>query len=152
MKNHIAENLRDLRRRHRMTLEGVAERLAVSRQAVSKWESGETVPDLDNCAALAQLFQVSLDDLVHFDPQAVGAEVPPKGKHMFGLVTVGDRGQIVIPKQARDLFNIKPGDALLVLGDEALETRGLALVDPDLFMAHVKEGQRVLREKGGRGV
>ena len=130
MKNHIAENLRDLRRRHRMTLEGVAERL-------------------DNCAALARLFHVSLDDLVHFDPQAAGVQVPPKGKHMFGLVTVGDRGQIVIPKQARALFRIKPGDALLVLEDEALETRGLALVDPDLFMAHVKEGQRALGEKGG---
>ena len=130
MINHIAENLRDLRRRHRMTLEEVAERLEVTRQAVSRWEGGESVPDLDNCAALARLFQVSLDDLVHFDPQAVGVQVPPKGKHMFGLVTVGDRGQIVIPKQARALFNIKPGDALLVLGDEALETRGLALVDP----------------------
>ena len=42
----------------------------------------------------------------------------PKGKHIFGTVKVGERGQIVIPKEARELFNIKPGDTLLVLGDE----------------------------------
>lgn len=42
----------------------------------------------------------------------------PKGKHIFGTVKVGERGQIVIPKEARDLFDIKPGETLLVLGDE----------------------------------
>lgn len=42
----------------------------------------------------------------------------PKGKHFFGLVTVGEKGQIVIPKKARDVFNIKPGDQLMILGDE----------------------------------
>jgi AbrB family looped-hinge helix DNA binding protein len=51
-----------------------------------------------------------------------------KGKHMFGSVKVGERGQIVIPKEAREIFGIKPGDLLLVLGDEA---RGLALVKAD---------------------
>ena len=47
---------------------------------------------------------------------------------MFGSVKVGERGQIVIPKEAREIFGIKPGDLLLVLGDE---TRGLALVKAD---------------------
>ena len=42
----------------------------------------------------------------------------PKGKHIFGTVKVGERGQIVIPKEARELFDINPGDTLLVLGDE----------------------------------
>ena len=42
----------------------------------------------------------------------------PKGKHIFGTVKVGERGQIVIPKEAREIFNINPGDTLLVLGDE----------------------------------
>ena len=42
----------------------------------------------------------------------------PKGKHIFGTVKVGERGQIVIPKEARELFHIHPGDTLLVLGDE----------------------------------
>jgi AbrB family looped-hinge helix DNA binding protein len=57
-------------------------------------------------------------------------EIPVKGKgrHMFGSVKVGERGQIVIPKEAREIFGIKPGDLLLVLGDEA---RGLAIVKAD---------------------
>lgn len=42
----------------------------------------------------------------------------PKGKHIFGSVTVSERGQIVIPKQARDLFAIKGGDRLILLVDE----------------------------------
>lgn len=56
----------------------------------------------------------------------------PKGKHMFGVVKVGERGQIVIPKKAREIFHIQPGDGLLVLGDEA---QGLALVKNDVFLA-----------------
>lgn len=47
----------------------------------------------------------------------------PKGKYAW-MATVGEKGQIVIPKQARELFDIKPGDALLILGDEE---RGLAI-------------------------
>lgn len=39
------------------------------------------------------------------------------GKYVFGIVKVGERGQIVIPKHARDVFDIKPGDKLLVVGD-----------------------------------
>ena len=46
-----------------------------------------------------------------------------KGKYAW-TATVGETGQIVIPKQARDLFDIKPGDTILILGDEA---RGLAI-------------------------
>ena len=41
-----------------------------------------------------------------------------KGRHVFGTVKVGERGQIVIPKDARALFGIRPGDTLLILGDE----------------------------------
>ncbi len=55
----------------------------------------------------------------------------PQGKHVFGMVTVGERGQIVIPKKARDVFDIKPGDSLLMLGDEE---QGLALVKNDILL------------------
>ncbi|MGO0906923.1 AbrB/MazE/SpoVT family DNA-binding domain-containing protein [Clostridioides difficile] len=51
--------------------------------------------------------------------------VPPKGKFFFGAVAVGEHGQIVIPKEARDIFNINAGDKLLILGDEE---RGLGIV------------------------
>ena len=40
-----------------------------------------------------------------------------KGKRVFGTAKVGDRGQIVIPKEAREMFNIQPGDTLLILGE-----------------------------------
>lgn len=53
----------------------------------------------------------------------------PEGKHAW-TATVGEKGQIVIPKQARDLFGIKPGDTLLLLGDEA---RGIAIPPKGAF-------------------
>ena len=53
-----------------------------------------------------------------------------KGKYMFGTVKVGERGQIVIPKEARDVFNIKAGDELLVLGDKE---KGIAIVKADFM-------------------
>ncbi len=51
------------------------------------------------------------------------------GKYIFGVVKVGDKGQIVIPKDARNLYGIKPGDALIVLGDE----RGMAMLKTEIF-------------------
>ena len=54
----------------------------------------------------------------------------PKGKHIFGTVKVGERGQIVIPKEAREIFEINPGDTLLVLGDEE---QGIAVVKADVM-------------------
>ena len=53
----------------------------------------------------------------------------PKGKYAW-TATVGEKGQIVIPKQARALFDIKPGDTLLLLGDEE---RGIAIPNKDAF-------------------
>ena len=51
------------------------------------------------------------------------------GKYIFGVVKVGDKGQIVIPKDARQVYDIKPGDALIMLGDE----RGIALLKTEIF-------------------
>jgi transcriptional regulator with XRE-family HTH domain len=96
----IGENIQFLRKKRNLTQEALAEQLGVSRQTVAKWEAGESAPDLDAAARLSRTFDVSLDDLI-----STPAEVPPpefaKGKHVFGLVTVGDKGQIVIPVQAR---------------------------------------------------
>ena len=52
------------------------------------------------------------------------------GKRVFGTAKVGDRGQIVIPKEARELFGIKPGDTLLILGDE---DTGLIVSRPEVL-------------------
>ena len=61
------------------------------------------------------------------------------GKYIFGVVKVGDKGQIVIPRDARKQYDIKPGDALLLLGDQ----NGMALVKTQIFeglVGQVMEG------------
>ena len=127
------DNLVHLRKLNRLTQEDIAEKVGVTRQAVAKWEAGETVPDLDKCKMLAEILGVSLDDLANYEPDKnLGLGVPPKGKHLFGVVTVGDKGQIVIPAKARKLFDISPGDQMVILGDE---TQGLALMKSENFLA-----------------
>lgn len=135
MKNQLSMNLTALRKMNQYTQEEVASRIGVSRQAVAKWESGESAPDVINCNALAEMYNVSLDDLVNYnEKERDGLAIPPKDKHMFGCVSVGERGQIVIPKKAREIFDIKPGDRLMVLGDEDPERAGIAIVKEDVFM------------------
>ena len=58
----------------------------------------------------------------------------PKGKHLFGTVTVGEKGQIVIPKKARELYGIVPGDDVMVMGDE----RGIALIKANAFLKMIE--------------
>lgn len=130
VKSMINMNLKKLRERKKYTQEEVAYRIGVSRQAVAKWENGKTVPDINNCLALAELYEVALDDLVKDSDEKKGMALHPRGKHLFGLVKVGERGQIVIPKKAREIFGICPGDSLLVVGDEA---QGIALIEYDKF-------------------
>ncbi|CAM3679757.1 helix-turn-helix transcriptional regulator [Paenibacillus lactis] len=136
VKNMISMNLKTMRKLHRLTQEEVAEKIGVSRQAVAKWENGETMPDIQNCLALAELYDVVLDDLVKNSDKHVKIGIRPKGKHMFGMVKVGDRGQIVIPKKARDLFDIRPGDRLVVLGDEA---QGIAILKSEGLLQFAEE-------------
>ncbi|MBP5299057.1 MAG: helix-turn-helix transcriptional regulator [Lachnospiraceae bacterium] len=127
------DNLVQMRKILGLTQEDIADKLGVTRQSVAKWESGETVPDLDKCKQLADVFGVSLDDLANYEPEDnLGVAVPPKGKHLFGLVTVGEKGQIVIPAKARKIFEINPGDQLVVLGDEG---QGIALVKTENFLS-----------------
>ena len=69
----------------------------------------------------------------------------PEGKHIFGTVKVGERGQIVIPREARKVFDINPGDTLLVLGDE---NQGLAIVKADVMQ---DLALKILNGLGGTG-
>lgn len=126
----ISMNLRALRKSAGLTMEDVADRIGVSRQSVAKWENNEGMPDIGNCQALAALYDVTLDDLVkgHY-PE--GVVPPPKGKYIFGTVTVGERGQIVIPVRARKIFDIHPGDQLVLLGDT--HQGGLAILKASML-------------------
>ena len=122
----FSENLITLRKLHNISQEELAEKVGVSRQTMSKYETGESVPDIEKSKAIVDVFGVSLDDLVNYNPvENSGLIIPPKGKHMFGLVKVGEKGQIVIPARARKIFDIQPGDNLIVLGDE---DQGIAII------------------------
>ena len=58
-----------------------------------------------------------------------------QGKYIFGVVKVGERGQIVIPKDAREIYRIKAGDSLLVLGDK----KGMAILKTEVFQDKIDE-------------
>ena len=119
-------NLVQRRKLNHLAQEELADKVGVSRQTLSKWETGESLPDIVRCRQLAEVFRVTLDDLVKYESNDFfGLAVPPKGKHVFGVVTVGEKGQIVIPAKARKVFDIKAGDQLIVLGDEE---QGIAIV------------------------
>ena len=124
----FADNLIALRKYHNYSQEELAEKIGVSRQTMSKYETGESLPDIEKCKLLADVFSVSIDALINYensDEENLGFGVPPKGKHVFGMVKVGDKGQIVIPAKARKIFDIQPGDNLIVLGDEG---QGIAII------------------------
>ena len=122
----FAENLMELRKYHALSQEELAEKIGVSRQTLSKYETGESLPDIEKCKALADVFGITVDDLICYEKSAgMGLGIPPRGKHVFGLVRVGEKGQIVIPAKARTVFHIKPGDNLIVIGDES---QGIALI------------------------
>jgi len=141
----LKDNLVMLRNLHGFSQEGVAEKIGISRQAYAKWESGATVPDVEKCALLAELYGTTVDSLIRTEP-AEGAEMlppAPKGKNIWGSVAVGDRGQIVIPKGARDLFGLSGGKRLIVLSDE----NGIALIPDEAFMDRMRTAMEMGMEK-----
>ena len=64
------------------------------------------------------------------------------GKYIFGVVKVGDKGQIVIPRDARAKYDLKPGDALIVLGDD----RGMALLKTEIFQSAIDQAMEGLTQ------
>lgn len=140
------DNLISLRKIHGYSQDELAEKIGVSRQTLSKYETGESYPDIEKCKLLADIFGTSLDDLVSYDKndsENFGLDVPPKGKHIFGMVKVGDKGQIVIPAKARKIFDINPGDNLLVLGDEG---QGIAIIKEKGLLDLLRAGRRYRTE------
>ena len=69
MNVEIAQRLAELRRERGFSQEGLAEQLGLSRQAVSKWERAESAPDMGNLIALADLYEVTLDELLRVSPE-----------------------------------------------------------------------------------
>ena len=142
----LKENMSMLRNINGYSQEEVAEKVGVSRQAYAKWEKGETVPDVERCQKLAELYGVTIDSLINFsDKVGTTTLVPaPKGKHIFGTTKINDRGQVVIPKKARELFGINNGDSLVVLGDEA---EGIALIKADIFEKRINDTWNSMKQE-----
>ncbi len=133
----LKENLIMLRTIHGFSQEEIAERINISRQAYAKWESGATIPDIQKCALLAGVYGVTVDSLLKEEKvEGLGSIPPaPPGKSIWGTVTVNDRGQIVIPKDAREQYGITGGTRLIVCGDEV----GIALIPVETFEAGMKK-------------
>ena len=133
----LKENLVMLRKLHGYSQEQIAEKINISRQAYAKWESGATVPDVDKCARLAELYGTTVDSLLRTESaEGLGTLPPaPRGKKIWGSVTVNDRGQIVIPKGARERFDLAMGTRLIVCSDEV----GIALIPAEIFEANMKK-------------
>lgn len=144
----LKDNLVTLRKIHGYSQETISEKIGISRQAYAKWETGDTIPDIEKCSLLSEVYGTTIDSLVKTEPvEGVGMIPPaPKGKNIWGSVAVGERGQIVIPKGARDLFGLTGGQRLIVLSDE----HGIALIPDGAFMAKMKkameEGERKIEE------
>ena len=140
----LADNLVMLRSLKGLTQEQVAEIVGISRQSYAKWEQGETIPDIEKCDKLASFYGIKIDGLIHYDEKVGNTKVapPPEGKYLWGTVKVGNRGQIVIPKDARDKYGLQDGSRLVVLGDE----EGIALVQSERFESRLKNAMELSRK------
>ena len=137
----LKENLIMLRNVYGYTQEEIAGRIGISRQAYAKWESGATVPDIEKCKRLADIYGVTIDSLMNTatpDGKTM-MPPPPKGKNIWGSVVINERGQLVIPKEARERFGLTGGQRLIVLTDDK---EGIALVPVQMFEAKLKQAMK----------
>ena len=135
------DNLVALRKINGYSQDELADKIGITRQTLSKYETGESLPDIEKCKLMADIFGVTVDALISYDnsdSENLGLAIPPKGKHVFGMVKVGDEGQIVIPAKARKIFDINPGDNLIILGDES---QGIAIIKEKGLLDLLKMGQ-----------
>lgn len=139
----LRDNLLMLRNMHGYSQEQVAQKIGISRQAYAKWESGTTVPDVQKCARLAQVYGTTVDGLLRTEELEGGHILPPapKGKNMWGVVTMNERGQIVIPKAAREHFGLGAGQRLVLMSEDG---EGFALVPAEVFERKLQMMSRVL--------
>lgn len=133
----LKDNLIMLRNMHGISQEVLSEKIGISRQAYAKWESGATVPDIEKCKRLADYYGVTIDSLLTTTTEEKIGRIPPapKGHNIWGSVTINERGQLVIPKAAREKFGLTGGQRLIVLSDE----EGIALLPAEMFETRMKK-------------
>ena len=142
----LKENLVMLRRIHGFSQEEISEKIGISRQAYAKWESGATIPDIEKCSLLAEVYGTTIDGLIKTaTSDGIGTVPPPqKGKNIWGSVAINERGQIVIPKGVRDKFGLTGGQRLIVASDEV----GIALIPDEAFRTSMEKAMEMLSEQG----
>ena len=140
----LRENLIMLRSINGFSQETVAEKIGVSRQAYAKWESGKTVPDVEKCSLLAEVYGVTIDSLIKTN-KLEGKIVPPGpvGKNIWGTVTLNERGQIVIPKAAREHFGLSEGQRLVLLSADG---EGFVLIPAEWFEKRLETLGQIVSE------
>jgi HTH-type transcriptional regulator/antitoxin HipB len=104
-----ANRLYELRKKNNLSQEELAEKLGVSRQAVSKWERSEASPDTDNLIALAKIYGLSLDELVY------GEKAKQDSKNQTEPEEAGDEMD-----EDKAFLNIKDGDATVKIGPDGI--------------------------------
>ena len=141
----LKDNLVMLRNLHGFSQEAIAEKIGISSQAYAKWETGVTVPDIEKCLSLAEVYGTTIDSLIRTESVEGLGIIPPekRKKNIWGSVAVGERGQIVIPKGARDLFGLTGGQRMVVLSDE----NGIALIPEEVFMSNMRNAMERSLEK-----
>lgn len=142
----LKENLIILRNVHGYSQEEIAEKIGISRQAYAKWENGATIPDIEKCKRLSDLYGITIDSLIK-TTTVDGENVippPPTGKNIWGSVIINDRGQLVIPKAVREIFGLTGGQRLIVLSDEQ---EGIALVPAEKFEDKMKKAMKFASAK-----
>jgi transcriptional regulator with XRE-family HTH domain len=134
----LGKRLISLRKLNRYSLNDVAKFLGVTRQAIAKWEKDESTPDLLTAKKLANIYRISLDELINCEEQSEEPSSFAKDLYIFETVSVNLNGEISIPKDALEIFQIKPGDEFLFLGD--LE-RGFELIYTDYFWKSIQKNE-----------
>ena len=124
-----ANRLYELRKKHNLSQEELAERLGVSRQAVSKWERSEASPDTDNLIALAKIYDLSLDELIYGEKEEKSEE--ENGK---------ERADNSADESSKNVFiNIDDGDSKV-----RIEHDGITVEEKDGSTVKINFGEKIM--------
>lgn len=134
----LAEKIAALRRERELSQGDLAEALDVSRQSVSKWETGQSVPELDKIIKLADLFGVTVDELVR-DGDVPTPGTPPAVQPETKIVYVERPRRCLTSVQILGIICVAVGVWLCIIGDAELTVLGVALIVASLPLLLVKK-------------